>query len=178
MPGFPVLHHLPEVAQIHVHWVIMPLNHLVLCQPLILLPFIFPNIRAFSSESALCFRWPKYWSFSFYISPSDEYSRLISFRIYSFDLAVQGALKSFLQHDSSKASLLQCSTIFMVQVSHPYMSTGKNIDLTLLIFVSSVPSLLFKTLSRFVIAFLPKNKHFFKIQGCSYHPQWYCSPRK
>ena len=149
----------------------MPSNHLVLCCPRLLLPSNFPSVRVFSNELALCIRLPKYHNFSLSISLSDEYSRLISFRIYSFDLAVQGALKSFLQHDSSKASLLQCSTIFMVQVSHPYMTTGKNIDLTLLIFVSSVPSLLFKTLSRFVIAFLPKNKHFFKIQGCSYHPQ-------
>ena len=137
----------------------MPSNHHVLCCPYLLLPSKFPSVRVFSNELALCIKLPKCHNFSLSISPSDEYSRLISFRIYSFDLAVQGVLKNFLQQDSSKASLLQCSTIFMVQVSHPYMTTGKNIDLTILTFVSSVTSLLFKTVSRFVIAFLPKNKH-------------------
>ena len=138
----------------------MPSNHLILCRPL-LLPSICPSIGVFSSEPALHIRWPKYWScFSFSISPSNEYSGLISFRIDWFDLlAVQGTLKSLLQYHKMKASILWCSAFFMVQLSHPYMTTGKTIALTLQIFVGQVMSLLFNILSRFVIAFLPRNKH-------------------
>ena len=125
MPGFPVHHQLLELAQTHVHWSVMPSNHLILCHPLLLLPSNFPSIRLFSSESVLCIRWPKYWSFSFSISPSNDYSGLISFRIDWFDLlAVQRTLKSLLQHNS-KASILWSSAFFMVQLSYPYMTTGK-----------------------------------------------------
>ena len=138
----------------------MPSNHLILCCPLLLLPSIFPSIRVFSIESALCIMWPKYWSFSFNISPSNEHPRLISFRMDWLDLlAVQGTLKSLLQHHSSKASILQCSAFFTVQLSHPYMSTGKTIALTRRTFVGKVMSLLFNMLSRLVITFLPRNKH-------------------
>ena len=138
----------------------MPSYHLILCHPLLLLPSIFPNIRVFSNESALCIRWPQYWSFSFSISPSNEYSGLISFRIDWFDLLeVQGTLTSLLQHHSSKASILWHLAFFMVQLSHPYMTTGKTIVLTRWTFISKVMSLLFNILSRFVIAFLPKSKH-------------------
>ena len=127
--------------------------------PLLLLPPIPPIIRVFTSESVLCIRWPKYWSFSFSISPSNEYSELISFRIDWFDfLAVQGTLKSLLQHHSSKASILWCSVFFIVPLSHPYMTTGKSIALTRWTFVSKVMSLLFKMLSRLVITFLPRSK--------------------
>ena len=137
----------------------MPSNHLFLCRPLLLLPSIFPSIRIFSNESALCIRWPKYWSLSFNISPSNEHSGLISFRMDWFDhLAIQGTLKSLLQHHSSKASNLQCSAFFIVQLSHPYMTTGKTIALTGWIFVGKVMSLLFNMLSRLVIAFLPRSK--------------------
>ena len=136
----------------------MPPSHLILCRPL-LLPSIFPSITVFSSESALCIRWPKYWSFSFNISPSNEYSGLISFRMDWLDLlAVHGTLKSLLQHHSSKASILQCSYFFMVQLSHPYMTTGKTIALTRQTFVCKVMSLLSNMPSRLVIAFLPKSK--------------------
>ena len=134
-------------------------NHLVLCCPLLLLPSIPPSIRVFSNESALCIRWPKYWSFSFSISPSNEYSGLISFRIDWLDLlAVQGTLKSLLQHHSSKASTFQHSAFFIVQLSHPYMTTGKTIALIRRAFVGKVMSLLFNMLSRLVIAFLPRIK--------------------
>ena len=133
---------------------VMPSNHLILCCPLLLLPSIFPSIRVFSDELVLHIRWPKYWSFC--ISPSNEYSGLISFRTDWFDLAVKGTLKSILQHHSSKASILQCSAFFMVQLSHLYMTTGKTIALTS-DFVSKVMSLLFNMLSRFVIAFLPRS---------------------
>ena len=127
----------------------MPSNHLILCHPLLLLPSIFPSIRVFSNESALRIRWPKYWSFSFSISPSNEYSGLISFRMDWLDLlAVQGTLKSLLQHHSSKASVLQCSAFFMVQISHPYMTTGKTIAWTIWTFAGKVMSLLFNMLSR------------------------------
>ena len=127
---------------------VMPSNHLILCRPLLLLPSIFPSIRVFSNESVLHMRWPKYWSFSFNISPSSEYSGLISFRIDWFDfLAVQGTLKSLLQHHSSKASILRCSAFFTLQLSHPYMTTGKTIALTRWIFVGKVMSLLFNVLS-------------------------------
>ena len=138
----------------------MPSNYLILCRPLLLLPSIFPSIRVFSNESVLHIRWPKDWSFSFNISPSNEYSGLISFRMDWLDLlAVQGALKSLLQHHSSKASILQCSAFFIVQLSHPYMTTGKTIALTRQTFVGKVMSLLFNMLSRLVIAFLPRSKH-------------------
>jgi len=131
----------------------MPSNHLILCQPLLLLPSVFPSIRVFSNESVLHIRWPKYWSFSFSISPSNEYSGLISFRIDWLDLlAVQGTLKSLLQHNS-KASVLQCSAFFMVQLSHPYMTTGKAIPFTRLTFVGKVMSLLFNMLFRLVLDF-------------------------
>ena len=131
MPGFPVLHHLPELAQTHVHCVGNAIQPSHLCCPLLPLPSIFPSIRVFSSESAFHIRWPKDWSFSFSISPSNEYSGFISFRIDSFDLlAVQGTLKSFLQHHNLKASILWHSVFFMVQLSHPYMTTGKTIALT------------------------------------------------
>ena len=132
----------------------MPSNHLILCHPLLLLPSIFPNIRVFSNESALPIRWPKYWSFSFSMRPSDEYSGLISFRTDWFDLlAVQVILKNLLQHHSS---VLQRSAFFIVQLSHPYMTTGKTIALTRQTFVSKVMSPLFNMLSRLVIAFLPR----------------------
>ena len=136
---------------------VMPSNHFIICRPLFLLPSIFPSIRVFSNESSLCIRWPKYWSFR--ISSSNEYSGLISFRIDWFDLlAVQGTLKSLLQHHSSKTSILQRSAFFIVQFSHPYMTTGKTIALTRWTFVGKVMSLLFNFLSRFVIAFLPSSK--------------------
>ena len=139
---------------------VMPSNHLILCCPLLLLPSIFPSIRVFSSESVLRIRWPKFWSFSFSISPSNEYSGLISFRIDWLDLlVVQGILKSLLQHHSSNASILQCSAFFMVQLSYPYMTTGKTIALTRRIFVGNVVSLLLNMLSRLVITFLPRSKH-------------------
>ena len=138
----------------------MPSNHLILCHPLLLLPSIFPSIRVFSKESAFSIRWPKYWSFSFNISPSNEHPGLISFRMDWLDLlAVQGTLKSLLQHHSSKASILQCSAFFIVQFSHPYMATGKTIDLTRWTFIDKVMSLLFNLLSRLVIIFLPRSKH-------------------
>ena len=138
----------------------MPSNHLMLCRPLLLPPSIFPRIGVFSNESVLHIRWPKYWSFSFSISPSNEHSGLISFRMDWLDLlAVQGTLKSFLQHHSSKASILRHSAFFMVQLSHPYLTTGKTTALTRWIFVGKVMSLLFNTLSRLVIAFLPRSKY-------------------
>ena len=137
----------------------MPSNHLILCRPLLLLPSIFPNIRVFSNEPDLGIRWSKYWSFSFSISPTNEYSGLISFRMDWLDLfAVQGTLKSLLQHHSSKASILLCSAFFIVQLSHPYMNTGKTIALPRWTFVDKVMSLLFNMLSRLVITFLPRSK--------------------
>ena len=160
MSGFPVLHYLLEFAQSHVLWVsdaIQP-SHPVI--PLLLLPSIFPSIRVFSNELALHIRWPKYCSFNFSISSSNEYSGLISFRIDWFDLlSVQGTLKSLLQHHSLKASILWCSAFFMVQLSHPYMTTGKTIALTTWIFVGKVISLLFNTFSRFLKALLWRSKH-------------------
>ena len=137
----------------------MSSNHLILCYPLLLLPSVFPSIRVFSKESVLHIRWPKYWSFSFKIRPSSEYSGLISFRIPWFDLAVQQTIRSLLQHHSSKASILQWSAFFIVQLSDPYMTTGKTIALTRCTFVGKVMSLLFNMLSRFVITFLPRSKH-------------------
>ena len=139
---------------------VMPSNHLILCCPLLLLPSIFPSIRVFSNESVVCIRWPKYRSFSFSISPSNECSGLISFTMDWLDLlAVQGTLKSLLQHHSSKASILQCSAFFIVQLSHPYMTAGKTIALTRQTLVGKVMSLLFNELSRLVIAFLARRKH-------------------
>ena len=138
----------------------MPSNHLIPCHPLLFPPSIFPSIRVFSNESVLCIRWPKYWSFNFSISPSNEYSGLISFRMNWLDLhAVQGTLKSLLQHYSSKASILHHSAFLMVQLSHPYMTTGETIALTRRNFVGKVMSLLFNMLSRMVITFLPRRKH-------------------
>ena len=137
----------------------MPSNHLILCHPLLLLPSIFPSIRVFSNESAPYIRWPKYWSFNFSISPSNEYSRLISFRIDWFDLlAIQGTLRSLLQYYCLKESILQCSAFFMVRLSHPYMTAGKTIALTIGTFVGKVMSLLVNMLSRVFIAFLPRSK--------------------
>ena len=138
---------------------VMPSNHLILCHPLLLLPSILPSIRVFSNKSALLIRWPKYWSFSFSISPFNEYSGLLSFRMDWFDLhTVQGTLKSLLHQHSSKASILRCSAFFMVQLSHPYVTTGKTIALIRWTFVGKVMSLLFNMLSRLVIAFLPRSK--------------------
>ena len=138
---------------------VMPSNHLILCHPLFLLPSIFPSFRVFSNQSVLHIRWPKYWSFSFSTSPSNEYSGLISFRIDWFNLlAVQGTLKSLIHHHSLKASILRCSTFLMVSISYPYMTNGKIITLTIQTFVGKVMSLLFNTLSRFIVAFLPKRK--------------------
>ena len=154
MPNFQSLLKLMSIV------LVTPSNHLIFCCPLLLLPSIFPNIRVFSNEAALHIRWPKYWSFSFNISPSNEYLGLISFRIDWLDLlAVQGTLKSFLQHHSSKVSVLWCSAFFMVQLSFPYMTTGKTIALTRQTFVGKVMSLLFNMLSRLIIAFLPRSKH-------------------
>ena len=137
----------------------MPSNHLILCCPLLLLPSVFPSIRVFSNESVLRIRWPKYWSFSFSISPTNEYSGMISFRIDWFDLlAVQGTLKSLIQHHCSKASILRHSAFFLVQLSHPHMTTGKTTALTIHTFVSKVMSLLFNMLSRLAIDFLPRSK--------------------
>ena len=140
----------------------MTSNHLILYHPLLLLPSVFPSIMVFSSELALCIRWPKYWRFSFSISPSNEYSRLISFTIDWFDLlAVQGTLKSLPKCHNSRASVFQSSSFFMVQLSYPYTTTGKTIALTIWTFVKKVMSLLYKVLSRLVIAFLPRSKHLF-----------------
>ena len=159
MPGFPVHDQLPELTQFKLMSIesVMPSDHLILCHPLLLLPSIFPRIRVFSNESVLCIKWPKYWSFSFSISSSSKHSGLISFRIDWLDLlAVQGTLKSLLQHHSSKASILLHSAFFIVQFSHPYMTTGKTIALTRWTFVGKVESLLFNMLSRLDIAFLPR----------------------
>ena len=157
-PGFPVHHQLPwSLLQLMSIESVMPSNHLVLCRPL-LLPSIFPSIRVFSNEPVLHIRWPKYWSFSFSISPSNEYPRMISFRMDCLDLvAVQGTLKSLLQHHSLKASILWRSA-FRVQLSHPYVTTGKTIALTRWVFVGKEISLLFNMLSRLVITFLPRSK--------------------
>ena len=138
----------------------MPPNHLILCHPFLLLPSIFTSIRVFSNESALCIRWPKYWSFSFSVNPSNEYAGLISFGMDWLDLlAVQGTLKSLLQHHSSKASILQRSAFLIFQLSHPYVTTGKTIALTRQSFVGKVMSLLLNMLSMLVITFLPRSKH-------------------
>ena len=136
----------------------MPCTHIILCHPLLLLPSVFPSIRSFTSESALHIRWPKYWSFSFSISPSNEYSGLISFRIDWFDLAAQRTLKNLLQHHSSKELIRRCSAFFMVQISHPYMATEKTIALTRWTCVGKIMSLLLNMLPRLVVTFLPRNK--------------------
>ena len=157
----------------------MPSNHLTLCCPLLLLPWIFPSIRVFSSESALHIRWPKDWSFTFNISPSNEHPGLISFRMdWSDRLAVQGTLKSLLQHHSSKASILRCSAFFTIQLSHPYMTTGKTIALTRWTFLAKVMSLLFNMLSRLVITFLPRSKRLLISWLQSPWLQWFWSPPK
>ena len=159
-PGLPVHHQLPEFTQTHVHRVsdaIQPSHPQSSLSAPAPIP---PSIRVFSNESTLRMRWPKYWSFSFNISPSNEHSGLISYRLYWLDvLAVQGTLKSLLQHHCSKASILRHSPFFIVQLSHPYMTSGKTIALTRWTYVGKVMSLLFKMLSQFVIAFLPRSKH-------------------
>ena len=159
MPGLPVYHQLQEFTQTHIHWVsdaIQPSHPL---SSLLLLPPIPPSIRVFSNESTLHMRWPKYWSFSFSIIPSKEHPELISFRMDWLDLlAVQGTLRSLLQHHSSKASILQCSAFFAIQLLHPYMTTGKTIALTRWNFVGKVMSLLLNMLSRLVITFLPRSR--------------------
>ena len=155
---------------------VMPSNHPILWGPL-LLPSILPSIRVFSNESVLHIRWPKYWNFSFSISPSNEYSGLISFRIDWFDLfAFQGTLKSLLQHHSSKASILRRSAYFIIQLSHPYMTTGKTMALTRRTFVGKVMYLLFNTLTMFVIVFLPRIKHLL-ISWLQSPFAWFCSPK-
>ena len=160
LPGFSVFHCLPEFSQTHVHRIDDAINHLILCHPILLLPSIFPNIRVFSKDSAPRIRWPKYWSFSFSISPSNAYSGLISFRMDWFDLlADQETLKSLIQHHNSKASILWHSAFFMVQISYTHITTRKTITLTRRIFAGKVMSLLFNTLFRFVKAFLPRSKH-------------------
>ena len=156
--GLPVHHQLPELLKLMPIELVMLSSHLILFHPLLLLPLIPPRIRVFSNESALHMRWPNYWSFSFSISPSNEYSELISFRMDWLDLlAVQGTLNSLLQHHSSKSSILRCSAFFTVQLLHPYMTTGKTIALTRRTFVGKVMSLLFNVLSRLVITFLPRS---------------------
>ena len=158
-PGFPVHHQLPELGQTNIHGINDAIQPSHLYHPLFLLHSIFPSIRVFSSESVLCIRWPKYWSFSFSSSPSNKCSGQISFRIDWFNLlAVQGSLRSLLQCHSSKASMLQHSAFSMVQLSHPYMTTGKTVALIRQTFVDKVMSVLFNVLSRFVIAFLPRSK--------------------
>ena len=157
---------------------VMPSNHLILCHPLLLLPSIFPSISVFSNESALLIRWPKYCSFSFNISPSNEHPGPVSVRMDWLDLlAVQGTLKNLLQHHSSKASILWHSAFFIVQLSHPYVTTGKTTALTRQTFVDKVMSLLFNMLSRLVITFLPRSKRLL-ISCCNHHLQWFWSPPK
>ena len=157
--GFPVHHQIQSLLKLMSIELVMPSNHLILCHPLLLLPSTVPSIRVFSNESVLHISWPKYWSFSFSISPSNEYSGLISFRMDWLDLlAVPGTLKSLLQHHSSKASILWSSAFFMVQLSYPYMGTGKTIALTRWAFVEVI-SLLFNMIFRLVITFLPRSKH-------------------
>ena len=168
MPGLPVHHQLPEFAQLTSIESVMPSSNLILCCPLLLLPSIPPSIRVFSNESTLRMRCPKYWSFSFSIIPSKEHPGLISFRMDWLDLlAGQGTLKSLLQHHSSKASILRCSAFFTVQLSYPYMTTGKTIALTKWTFVGKVMSL-------FWICYLGWSK----FHGCNHHLQWFLSPKK
>ena len=159
-PGLPVHHQLRSLLKLMSIELVMPSNHLILCRPLLLLPPIPPSIRVFSNKSTLCIRWPTYWSFRFSISPSNEHPGLVSFRMDWLDLlAVQGTLKSLLLHYSSKASILRCSAFFTVQLSHPYMTTGKTIALTRWTFVDIVMALRFNTLSWLVINFLPRSKY-------------------
>ena len=168
-------HQLPEFTQTHVHWDATS-NHLIFCCPLLLPPSIFPSIRIFSNESVLI-SWPKYWSFSFSVCSSKEHQGLISFRMDWLDLcAVQGTLKSLLQHHSSKASILQHSAFFTVQLSHPYMTTGKTIALTIRTFVGKEMSLFFN-MSRLAIIFLPRSKHL-SISWLQSPSQWFWSPQK
>ena len=160
IPGLPVHYQLPDFTETHVMFIesVMPSNPLILCHPLLLSPSIFPSIRVFSNESVLLIRWPKYWSFSFKISPFKEHLGLISFRMDWLDLlAAQGTLKSLLQHHVSKALVLRHSAFFIVQLSHPYMTTGKTMALTRWTSVGKVMSLLFNMLSRLVITFLPRS---------------------
>ena len=158
-PGFPITNSQGSLKLMSIE-LVMPSNHLIFCRPLLFLLSVIPSIRVFPSESILHIKWPKYWSFSLSISPSNEYSGLISFRIGWFDLlAVQGTLKSLLQHHSSKASILSCSAFFIVQLSYPYITTGKTVALTRWTFVSKIISLLFNMLSRIVTTFLPRIKH-------------------
>jgi len=177
-PGLPVYHQIPEFTQTHVHWVsdaIQPSHPLSSPSPSAPIP---PCIRVFANESTFRIRWPKYWSFSFSISLFNEHPGLISLRMDWLDLlAVQGTLKSLLQHHSSKASILQCSAFFTVQLSHPYTTTGKTIALTRWTFVGKVMSLLFNILSRLVITFLPRSKHLL-ISWLQSHLQWFWSPKK
>ena len=179
IPGLPVHHQLPEFTQTHVPWVgdtIQPSHPL--SSPLLLPPSILLSTGVFSNESVLHIRWPKYWSFSFSISPSNEYSGLISFRMDRLDLlTVQGTLKSLLQHHSLKASILQHLAFFIVQLSHPYMTTGKTIALTRWTFVGKIMSLLFNLLSRLIITFF-QGASIFYFHGCSHHLQWSWSPQK
>ena len=159
-PGFLSITNTWSLLKLMSIELVMPSNYLILCHPLLLLPSIFPSIRVFSSEIVLCIRWPNYWSFSFSISPSNKYSGLISFRMDWLDpLEVQGTLKSLFQNHSSKASVLQCSAFFIVQLSHPYLTAGKTIALTRWTFVGKVTSLLLNMLFRLVITFLPSSKH-------------------
>ena len=177
-PGLPVHHKLLESTKPMSIVLVMPSNHLILCRPLLLLPSIFPSIRVFSNDSALRIRWPKYWSFSFRISPSNEHPGLISFRMDWLDLlAVQGTLKSLLQHHSSKASIIRCSAFFTVQLSHPYMTSGEIIALTRQTVVDKVMSLLFNMLSRLVITFLPRSKRLL-ISWLQSPPGVILAPRK
>ena len=158
-PGFPVHHQSQSLLKLMSIELVMPSNHLILCHPLLLLPSFFPSIRVFSNESVFCITWPKYWSFSFSISPSDEYSGLISFRMDWLDLlAAQETLKHLLQHHNWKASILWHCALFMVQLSHLYMTTGKTIALTIWTFAGKLISLLFWYAVKFVILFLPMSK--------------------
>ena len=175
IPGFPVLHYLRVYSNSFIESV-TPSNHLILCHLLLLLPSIFPSIRVFPKELALCIRWPKYWSFSFSISPSHDYSGMTSFSIDCFNiLAVQRTLKSLIQHHSWKASVFQCKAFFMVQVLHLYMITGKTLTLAMWTFVGKVISLLFNMLSRLAIVFLSRRKH---LLISWQHLRWFWSPRK
>ena len=171
-PGLPVHHQLQSSLKLMSMESVMPSNHLILRHPLLLLPSIFPSVRVFSNESVFHIRWPKYCSFSFSISPSNEYSGLISFRIDWFDLlAVQGTLKNLLQHHRSKEPILLQSDFFIVQLSHPYMTTEKTIAFTSWTFIGKVMSLLFNMLSRLVVTFLPRSKCLLKFHGCSHYLQ-------
>ena len=172
MPGLPSITNSRSSLKLMSIELVMPSNRLILCRPLLLPPSTFPSIRVFSNKSVLRIRWPKYWSFSFNIGPSNEYSGLISFRMDWLDLfAVQGTLKNLLQHYSSKTSFLQCSTFFIVQLSHSYMTIGKTIALTRWTFVGKVMSLLFNVLSSLVMTFLPRSKHLL-ILGLQSPPEW------